>query len=186
MKKCKSPTTDFQQCEAYAWEDSWTIWAGQNESKQHICKLIYRSAKLYRIPLPEVRFLKSDKRGKRWLPSSYDPSLHRISLRPRHMRANVAVHEVAHAIVDYIMGPFSKAGHGKAWLGVYMELLAKWKFMSMDDLKASATRAGLKFSTRVHWNTIRKNHPKQTAAARAYWRMLRGFTKNKGPTAFRQ
>lgn len=175
-KLCKSPTNDFQQCEAYDWEDSITLWAGANESRKHILKLISKSAKLYRVPVPKVKFFTSDHSGKkRYASSFYDPSSHSISLRPRHMRANVAVHEVAHAIVDWIMGPHSRAGHGKAWLGVYVELLSKFKFFPRDVMHYSLKQKGLKYSTRVHWKTIRKNHPKQVRDARRLRRLLSGW-----------
>lgn len=181
-KKCRSPQTDFQQCESYAWEDSLTLWAGSSESKKHMLKLIVRSAKLYKIPIPGVRFFKSDhKRGQKYASSFYDPGTHTINLRPRHMRPNVALHEVAHAIVDWIMGPHSRAGHGKAWLGVYVELLTKFEFFPREVIEFSIKRAGLKFSKRVHWSNIRKNHPKQVRDARRLRRLLSVYTKNKGP-----
>jgi hypothetical protein len=140
-------------------------------------KLVAKSARLYKVPIPRVHFFKSNRsKRKKFAPSYYDPNTHTIYLRPRHMRPNVALHEVAHAIIDWIMGPHSRAGHGKAWLGVYVELLAKFEFFPREVLAFSLKKAGLKYSTRVHWSSIRKNHPKQVRDARRLRRMLSVYT----------
>jgi hypothetical protein len=169
----RSPQSDFQQYEVYAWEDSFTKWAGNRATEQELRKALVRAARLYRVPVPELRFYRRDGNAKYKIASSlYEPDLHRIYIRPRHRRLNVLLHEAAHAIVDWLLGPYSRAAHGKAWLGVYLELLAHFKVMPRAVLEYSAKLAGLKWSRRVSPKRIRRNYARQTRDARRLRRLM--------------
>lgn len=128
---------------------------------------------MYRVPVPELLFYRHNGNARHKIASTiYEPEFHRIRLRPRHRRLNVVLHEAAHGIVDWLLGPYSRAAHGKAWLGVYIELLARFKVMPLRVIEHSAKLAGLKWSRRVSPKRIRRNYSKQTQDARRMRRML--------------
>lgn len=173
MPRRRSPQSDFQQYEVYSWEDSFTLWAGNRAPEKELRKVLVRAARMYRVPVPEFLFYRHNGNRKHKIASSvYEPEFHRVRLRPRHRRLNVVLHEVAHGIVDWLLGPYSRAAHGKAWLGVYIELLVRFKVMPRKVLEHSAKLAGLKWSRRVSPKRIRRNHPEQAQAARRLRRML--------------
>lgn len=173
MRYGKSPHSDFQQCEVYAWEDSFTVWAGSRATPKELRRALVKAARLYRVPVPELLFYRHNGNARYKIASSlYEPEFHRIRLRPRHRRLNVVLHEAAHGITDWLLGPYSRAAHGKAWLGVYIELLARFKVMPRAALEFSAKQAGLKWSRRCSPGRIRRNYPKQVNDARRLRRML--------------
>ena len=122
----------------------------------------------YRIPVPEILFASKNSRRGRQLPSQYDPTLHRITLRPRHLNGAIVLHETAHAITDWILGTGLEP-HGREWLGVYMVLLEDYQISPRVALHASADAAGLAYHPRalVGPATIRKRNRKRVREARA-------------------
>lgn len=173
---CKSPTNDFQQCEAYKWEDELTLWASPRDTDRELRKIMAKACALYRVPVPTLFVLSSDKGSKgTYLPSNYDPDTHTIRIRPRHRTGAIILHETAHAIVDWIMGPYSMAAHGKLWLGVYIELLARLKVLPRDVLMFSAKARGLKFSRNAAPGVIRKRHKKMVRDAKRLRRLLKFY-----------
>lgn len=169
---CKNSRNDFQQCKAYDWEDSLTLWANSTDTKKYLRKALVTACAMYRVPVPALLVLSSDYGKQGLLSSNYDPDNHVIRLRPRHRNLAVLLHETAHAIVDWIIGPFSKAAHGKLWLGVYIELLYRFRVLPRHVLIYSAKHAGLKWDKYSAPKIIRKRHAKMVRAGNR-WRRIR-------------
>lgn len=141
----KSPRSDPQRERAYAWEGAFTDWAGAHATKAAMLRAMRKCCRLYRVPMPAVFFLSKNRRGGKKLPSYYDPDRHAIYIRPRHRELNTAVHEAAHAIVDWILGPWGTQPHGREWVGVFMVLLDHMKIVPRLALAAHAKSVRLKF-----------------------------------------
>lgn len=169
----RSPKSDFQQYEAYAWEDSFTKWAGAGLKDKELRRALVRACRLYRVPVPRLQLLTRDNNKKKVLASVYDPNTHEIRLRPRHRRLNVLLHEAAHGIVDWLFGNTGGgAAHGPVWLGVYIELLVRFKIAPRDMLEFAARQAGLKFSKHCATGAIRKHYARRVRNARRMRRLL--------------
>lgn len=108
--------------------------------------------------------------------SNYEPLTHTIRIRPRHRTLAVLLHEAAHAIVDWIVGPFSKAGHGKLWLGVFIELLDRFKVIPKHVSYYSAKHANLKWAPHASPSHIRKYRPKMVKDAHKWRRVMKLWT----------
>ena len=133
---------DRQADKAYEWEDSFLLWAGAHLNEKQARGLIEAACREYGIPPPYVKVYKSN-----YGCSIYDPNMHVIKLRPRHLNAGVVLHETAHAITDTILGQGLEP-HGPEWLGVYMVLLEDFRIMPRAALHASAKKEGLKYKER--------------------------------------
>lgn len=163
----KSPKNDPQRERAYSWEGSLYDWSPAREADEALTGTIARACRMYRVPPPTVKFTGDIRHKGVRLSSHYDPNDHSITLRRRHRNLNTAIHEAAHAITDWILGPFSTKAHGKEWLGVFMVLLEKFKLSPRSALVASATADRLKFEPfeRVNPRAIRKTFVKLAAEA---------------------
>ena len=170
----RSPKTDPQRSRVYAWENQLTSWAGAHATASQMRSMVDRCCKLYRVPTPPVRFVTKDKRNGRYLHSQYDPNTHDIVIRPRHMDLGSAIHESAHAIVDYILGPWGIA-HGKEFLGVYLALLTKFKILPKSALLAHAKTHRLAYCKMgtVGPKQIRKRFKAKVRSASRERKMLR-------------
>lgn len=171
----KSPKTDPQQYRAYAWEGSLYDWSTERLSDKALTTAVAKACRMYRVPVPAVHFARADTYKGRKLTSSYDPNDHSITLRPRHRNLNTALHEAAHAVTDYVLGPWSTEAHGKEWLGVFMVILERFKLSPRAALAASAEAKGLKFEPygRVSPKAIRKTFRKLYRANSSERRTLR-------------
>lgn len=160
--------SDVQQNRAYKWEDSFTKWAGPHMTQSAALETVASASRRYRIPIPEVIFPTKNKRSGKDLPSQYNPITHTITLRPRHLNGAIVLHEIAHAITDYVLGWYLDA-HGPQWLGIYMVLLEDYGISTRQALHASADEAGLKYRTRdrVGPRQIRKRNRRRVREAKA-------------------
>lgn len=140
-----STKEDPQQQRAYDWEGDFTDWAPPRATKAEMLRVIRRCCRMYRVPAPAVFFLSKNRRNGKKLTSVYDPNKHAIYIRPRHMQKNTAIHEAAHAVIDWILGPYNES-HGKEWVGVMMNLLSKFKIAPMRALKLHAKAMRVAFS----------------------------------------
>lgn len=158
---------DRQQNLAYKWEDQFLHWPGSYLTEKGATEIAKAAARLYRIPVPELVFGKRDTRDGKDLPSSYYPDEHKIVFVPRHMNTLVVLHEMAHAITDYILGG-NLEPHGPQWLGVYMWLMDRFHIAPTIALTASAKAIGLKFETKgiAGPRNIRKKHKRLARLAK--------------------
>jgi hypothetical protein len=119
---------------------------------------------------------KNRRNGKRFH-SEYNPNLHTITLRPRHMDMGSAIHESAHAITDWILGYWLQP-HGKEFLGVYISLLTKLKMLPKSALTAHAKSMRLKFCAHalIGPKHIRRRFKTRVRNAHRERRMLRLWT----------
>lgn len=133
--------------------------------------LVGAACRKYRIPAPEIRFPKNDRRLGKKVASTYHPDLHLIKLRPRHMNAAIVLHETAHAITDWILGTDLEP-HGPEWAGIYMVLLEDYGIMPAVALHASADAGRVKYRTRsmVGPAVIRKRYKRKTKIPRSWHR----------------
>lgn len=158
---------DRQQNLAYKWEEQFLHWPGSYLTPKGATEIAKAIARLYSIPLPELAFVTKDNRNGKSLPSSYFPDEHKIVFRPRHMSALIVLHEMAHAVTDYILGPELEA-HGPQWLGVYMFLMDRFHIAPTIALTASAKAVGLKFESKgiTGPRSIRKKHKRLARLAK--------------------
>lgn len=154
----RSPKNDPQEQTAYSWENSFTQ-HGKKLTEKEMRTAIKRATRIYRVPMVQLRCVSKDSRSRKKLMSYYDPNTHLISIRPRHMTLDVALHEAAHAIADWILG-WDIEIHGPHWLGIYMTLLIKFKVLPQSALEATALERGLKWTPlwRVSPTRIRQVH----------------------------
>jgi hypothetical protein len=138
--------SDPQQKRAYSWEAGFTTWAPVGGNESQLRYIIDQACQLYKVPTPEIKFVTKNARAGKRLTSEYNPNNHVIKLRPRHHEVGTALHEAAHAITDYIMGPWTEP-HGKEWLGIFIHLLNKFKIAPRSGLEAHARAKGLKFAS---------------------------------------
>lgn len=170
----RSPKNDPQRSRVYVWESQLTNWAGAHATPSEMRSMIARCCRLYRVPVPPVRFVTKDKRAGRFLHSQYDPEKHDSVIRPRHMDLGSAIHESAHAIADYILGPWG-IPHGKEFLGIYLSLLTKFKILPKSALLAHARTHRLQYCKmgQVSHRQIRKRFKAKVRNARRERKMLR-------------
>lgn len=85
-----------------------------------------------------------------------------------------AIHESAHAIADYILGPWG-IPHGKEFLGIYLSLLTKFKILPKSALLAHARTHRLQYCKmgQVSHRQIRKRFKAKVRNARRERKMLR-------------
>jgi hypothetical protein len=140
----RSPTSDPQEWRCYDWETDLMSWAGARATKREIKRVIARCCRMYRVPVPKLHLATKDRRDGRKLASNYDPNTHTILLRPRHWDLCTAIHEVAHAIANWVLGNLSQL-HGPEWLGIHMVLLSKNKILPLTALQQHARTRRLKF-----------------------------------------
>lgn len=158
--------SDPQQSKAYAWENSFTK-HNRLLSQREMWKLVKQACRLYRVPMVHMRFPNKNTYAGKTLPSQYDPNEHSITVRPRHMTIDVALHESAHAICDWVLG-WQHAAHGPRWVSIYMVLLDRFKVMPVVGAKAMARKHGLKWAPlyKVAPKNIRRLHPRLVKLAR--------------------
>ena len=159
---------DPQQKRAYKWEDSLTSWSHGRLDERQMEQVVRKACAKYRIPPPTLRFAKRDRVLGRLQSSTYKHWLHEIRFRPRHMEVSTALHETAHAITDYILGPHLEP-HGEQWLGVFMVLLEDYKILPVAALHAQADALKLRYSPRslVGPDVIRKRNRRRWREAQA-------------------
>lgn len=162
------PRSDPQQQRAYDWEGDFTDWVKGRISRTEMRETIAKCCGIYRVPVPYILFVTKNRRRGRKLTSFYEPDRHRIIIRPRHLQKNTAVHEAAHAVVDWLLGPHLPA-HGREWVGVFMVLLERMKIAPRCALVAHAHTKRLQFCppALVGPAHIRRRYAARVRAARA-------------------
>ncbi len=162
----RSPKNDPQVQSAYSWENSFTH-QSRKLTENQMYSVIARVLKLYQVPMVQLRCIKRDKRNGKVLSSEYDANDHLIRIVPRHMTIDVALHEAAHTVIDWILG-WNVEPHGAHWLSVYMTLLDRFKVMPLTGSTAMAKERGLKWTPlwRVAPKRIRRVHPAMVRLAR--------------------
>jgi hypothetical protein len=176
-----SPRCDPQQDRAYAWEGDFTDWAPHRATKAEMRKIVRKLCRMYGVPVPEIVFLtKNFHKGKSGT-STYDPDLHRIKFRPRHMQPNTAAHEAAHTVTDWILGP-SLPAHGREWMGVMINCLVACKVAPRAALEAHARSRRLQFCRPgdVAPSRIRRRYAARTRDVRRTRRLLQVYSKCSG------
>ncbi len=172
-------TRDVQQYRAYNWEAGFTRYMPNKLSTKALKAIVAKACRLYRIPPPTLQVVTKNKRDGKKLTSFYDPNDHHIVLRPRHTDLNTALHETAHAITDYVLGPWATAAHGKEWMGVFMTLLARFRVAPRVALEAHARKRGLKFVNAKSSapRAFRIAHAAKARKARSHKRMIRDLLR---------
>lgn len=127
------------QCERiYNWEDEWKAW-NVGSLTLPACRTLVRAAcDLYDVRYPSVLQHRNVEL------SYYDPNAARISLRPDHKNAAIALHEAAHHIIwegyhDTV------EDHGVEWLRVYLHLLIEFGVAPEIALRATLIKHGLEW-----------------------------------------
>lgn len=163
---------DPQQRKAYAWEGDFTFWAAKLAKDKDIRGVIHDACRLYRVPTPHVRIAKRNSASDS---SYYDPNLHEILILPKHRDVSTLLHEAAHAITDWIIGPFEREPHSKEWLGVFITLLDRFKVVPRTAAEAHAKAKGLRFisADKAAPKAIRAAHARKAKAARVIRREMR-------------
>jgi hypothetical protein len=163
---------DRQQKRAYAWEGDFMYWTPMIAKNKDIAKVISDACRMYRVPPPKVRFAVRNSQSDS---SYYDPNLHEILILPKHREVGTALHEAAHAITDWIIGPWDTEAHGPEWLGVFITLLDRFKVIPRVAAEAHAKAKGLKFaaSELSKPSKMRSAHSKKVKNARTVRKNLR-------------
>lgn len=141
----RSPKHDPQEQRAYAWENSFTKAAKPAYTPAEMRAAVERACRSYRVPAPQVHCVKRDKRNGKLLTSYSQADCRLIQIRPRHMTLDVALHEAAHFICDWILG-WDLEIHGPQWLGIYMNLLVRFRVMPVSALIVTAKEKGLQWT----------------------------------------
>jgi hypothetical protein len=153
---------DVQQQTVYKWEGEWEAWVTREFlTVSRPRELVRRACKRYRVPPPVVKGHHRVTGGT----SFYEPNLHRIELRKRHWNVAIALHEAAHAITDWLIGPDQPA-HGPEWMAVYLDLLATYKVAPRVALEASARAHGIRWSRAAGPREFKRLHKRRIRVAR--------------------
>lgn len=164
--------SDSQKNRAYAWESSFKSFNEHSVPRLRLRRLIRSAERRYRIPPVTIEFMERVRKHKRYakIASEYIPETHTITLGWNDHNYAIALHEVSHAIVDYILG-YELEPHGPHWLGVYMWLLGWAKVAPTEALEASARVHGLT------WCSAGKIGPEKIRTT--YRRMVRIADENR-------
>lgn len=135
--------TDPQRRLVYKWEDGFRSFYERTTTREMLRPLIRRAAKLYGIQPPTVVFLTRRACKGIKIQSDYDPSTHTITLGWKDCNHAIAMHEVAHAIVEQVFDGRDVQDHGPAFLGIYLYLLVWAKVAPRVALESSAKAVGL-------------------------------------------
>ena len=135
---------DFQRSRVYQWGALFTLpclhQLSRLRSERSCVKIIERACSLYGVPSCPVVF----KTPRHQKCAYYYPDGGYISLPPHMMRADIAVHEAAHHIVNHLW-PRS-TDHGPVFVRVYMCLMHRLYGLEMSWLRASARASGVRWA----------------------------------------
>ena len=152
---------DPQKDLVYAWETTFRQFNEHNVPRRVLRQLIRRAERVYRIDPVTILFTNRIRKAKRFakIASAYDPGAHSITLGWKDQNYGIALHEVAHAITDFVLGDELPA-HGAHWLGVYFWLLEWARVAPREALHASAKAHGLVWAPhgKIGPRTIRKSY----------------------------
>jgi len=134
---------DFQRSRVYSWGALFTLPDHRRMSRkrsQCACvDVVNRCCSLYGVPSCPVVF----KTPRHQRCAYYYPDGGYISLPPHMMRIDVATHEAAHHIVNYLWP--RAISHGPAFVRVYMSLMHHLYGMDISWLRASARSYGVRW-----------------------------------------
>lgn len=129
---------DKQTRLVYGWEDKWRCfafkeWNGLYEPRKRIAW----ACRKYGVPTPVVR----------WAPRNtfpfYVPEDHAIYISRHTNNPLMALHEAAHAIVDWLVGD-SGEHHSAEFVGVYVWLLERYQLAPGRAITVELDRMGVK------------------------------------------
>lgn len=149
---------DPQQELVYEWESDFRDFNRRTLTLDECRKFVHTACARYGAPPPKVRahrkggitFYQADKVPRK---AKDILAVHQVvkgsavvSFRADGRNPAVALHEAAHAILNYWLPLGGVEDHGKEFLGVYFWLLLRAEIMPAPALEASARAAGLSWT----------------------------------------
>lgn len=137
-----SPKKDPQREEVYAWERKLRcMWYDHGMPMANARNLAGRMCRHYKVPAPKLKFVDEAP----WTAAAWGDVLVEVNKSRAKPTALLLAHEVAH-VIAHSYG-IEEPDHGPIWLGIYMQLLDKFKILPRCMTEPSARTAGLKFKT---------------------------------------
>lgn len=130
---------DPQGARLYKWQWDWDSWGRPSLSLQECQEVCDAACKLWSVPLVPVAN-QSTKRDY----SAYDDANRSIKLLRCHQNAPMALHEIAHHIVDVKYGTAFQ-DHGAAFVGVFADLLIVFKVAPKEAILGSLKARNIDF-----------------------------------------
>lgn len=130
---------DPQSPRLYKWQWEWDSWSKQSLTLKECQEVCDVACKLWDVPKVPVSAQSNRKDY-----SAYDDSDRTIKLLSCHQNAPMALHEIAHHIVDIKYGTGFQ-DHGPVYVGVFADLLAVFKVAPKDAILASLKVRNIKF-----------------------------------------
>ncbi len=124
---------DNQRSKCYSWEWGFLSKNISNKPKsdEGVVALVEKACARYGIKPPAIVFTGNRK-------ACYG-GIARLHIADWGKTPLVILHESAHAITDVLFGRHEIAGHGKEWVGVYIELLSWYYNLPVSVFKKSAS-----------------------------------------------
>lgn len=141
--KPRSPRTDYQQMEVYAWEDQFFSAKMSTAPERHFRGILRDICDSYDVPRPKVRAMPkgaeySDTAAFCWAEAGA------LYFRRGYRSILILCHEMAHWILDHYGYP-DIGHHGPRFMGIYLYLLAEAQVLPLAMSVPAAKAAGLEF-----------------------------------------
>lgn len=141
--KPKSPRTDYQQNEVYAWEDQFLGAKNATSPEGYFRGVLRAICKAYRVPRPVIRAMPKgkfyqDAAALCWADNGA------LYFRRGYRSVLTLCHELSHWVLDHYGYP-DIGHHGPRFVGVYLYMLQGAQVMPLNVGIASAKHFGLDF-----------------------------------------
>lgn len=140
-KRCRRRVKpDPQKDRLYKWQWEWHEWNRASATLKELQEAVDKACKLW-----GVRTVPVSRQPKKLEYSVYNDGDRTIRLLPEHHNLAMALHEVAHHIVDVRYGT-AYPHHGKVFVGVFADLLIDFKLAPKEAVYASLKARKIKYT----------------------------------------